>query len=178
MPLPRSVLRAPRDRGQDGLVAPLLPRSSSPGEPHCPATNQTSPSPRQALQLVSAGAASYLSHLPHSQGRSSCPPLTFLLADHEQLPLSSLSTPIPAALQIRLRCAVEFLCTKQFLNKDINTKAEEAHLDLILLQEEQVGKVKAAGWPRGDGHGIIKFLIPMKEKRKASKVKTAGLGKE
>lgn len=106
------------------------------------------------------------------------PPPTFLLADQEQLPLP-FHPPILAALQISLHCAVEFLCTKQFLNKeDINTKAEEAHLALILLQEEQVGNVKAAGCPRGDGHGIIKFLIPMKEKRKASKVKTAGLGKE
>lgn len=162
-------------------MAPLLPRSSSPGEPHCPATNQTSPSPRQALQLVSAGGSPLLPtsvtfHIPRGDPR--VPPLTLLLADQEQLPLSPRSPPIPAALQIRLRCAVEFLCTKQFLNKDINTKAEEAHLDLILLQEEQVGKVKAAGWPRGDGHGITKFLIPMKEKRKASKVKTAGLGKE
>lgn len=77
------------------------------------------------------------------------PPPTFLLADQEQLPLP-FHPPILAALQISLHCAVEFLCTKQFLNKeDINTKAEEAHLALILLQEEQVGNVKAAGCPRG-----------------------------
>lgn len=83
--------------------------------------------------------------------------------------------PVLAALQISLHCAVEFLCTKQLLNKeDKNTKGEEAHLDLMLLQEEEVGNVKAAGCPRGDGHEIIKFVIPTKEKRKASKVKTAG----